>query len=376
MAQSSNTKPIMIVGNYSADQQQSMIRFAHLLVSFYKPLAPVHLYRPPVLIASLPGLPAIARKYLAYLDKLLLFPLWLALRARSYQLVHIADQGNAYYAFCCPPKRCIVTCHDLLAMRAAMGDPSVACEPSAIGIWLQRLILAGLRRPGAVVFDSMASFSDFQRLVGAPLNQRHAVIPIPLNAPFSPDLAGLELSSEDKRLIPPAPFLLMVGSGHPRKNRLLALRLMRELGEAASYRLVFAGSPLAPADQAFVAEYQLSSRVHVIVGPSHALLNHLYGLAHALLFPSVAEGFGWPLIEAQACRCPVIASTTTSIPEVAGEAALFAAPHDVALFASHVRALEDPVTRARLIRRGEINLRRFDPEVISRAYTTFAMQPA
>ena len=376
MAQSSSKKPIMIVGSYPADSQQSMIRFAHLLAGFYKPFAPVHLIRSPVLITRLPGLPAVFRKYLAYIDKLLLFPLWLALRARSYQLVHIADQGNAFYSFCCPASRCIVTCHDLLAMRAAMCDLSVACKPSVIGIWLQRLIMAGLRRAGAVAFSSQASFNDFQRLVGAPPGQRHAVIPIPLNAPFSPDLAGMELSLQENRLIPAAPFLLMVGSGHPRKNRLLALRLLRELGASSPYRVVFAGSPLAPADQALVEEHQLPSRVHVIVGPSNALLNHLYGRAHALLFPSVAEGFGWPLIEAHACGCPVIASTTTSIPEVAGAAALFAGPHDVASFASHVRALEDPATRARLIHHGEINLRRFDPVVISRSYTNCALQPA
>jgi glycosyltransferase involved in cell wall biosynthesis len=367
---------ILVVGNYAWDHQVSMARFAHLLVSFYKPLAEVRLVKPPVLVNRLPGLPMAARKYLAYIDKLLLFPLWLALSARSCQLVHIADHGNAYYAFCCPPKRCIVTCHDLLAMRAAFGDSSVACETSAIGIWLQRLIMAGLRRADAVAFDSQASLNDFHQLVGFPPGQRHAVIPIPLNAPFSPDLASLELPSEEKRLIPAVPFLLMVGSGHPRKNRLLALRLMLELGTASPYRLVFAGAPLSLTDQAFIAEYQLTSRVQVIDRPSHALLNHFYGRAHALLFPSVAEGFGWPLIEAQACGCPVIASTATSIPEVAGDAALYTGPHDVTTFASHVRALEDAATRARLIHQGEANLRRFDPEVISRAYITFAMQPA
>ena len=369
-------KRILVIGNYPADRQQSMIRFARLLVSFYKPFAEVYLAKPPVLIARLPGLPAVVLKYLAYIDKLLLFPLWLALRSHSYALVHIADHSNAFYAFCCPAKRCIVTCHDLLALRGAMGDPSVACEASAIGIWLQRLIMAGLRRPGSVVFVSQASFSDFQRLVGAPPGQRHAVIPNPLNAPFTSDLAAFELCPEEQRLMPAAPFLLMVGSSLPRKNRLLALRLLLELGSDLPYVVVFAGETLAPADQAFIAKNQLTNRAHSVVRPSHALLNHLYGRAHALIFPSLAEGFGWPLLEAQACGCPVIASTATSIPEVAGDAALYAEPHDVNIFASHVRALEDPALRARLIRLGERNLRRFDADVISRAYTTFAQQTA
>jgi hypothetical protein len=68
----------------------------------------------------------------------------------------------------------------------------------------------------------------------------------------------------------------------------------------------------------------------------------------------------------------VIASTTTSIPEVAGNAALFADPNDVATFANHVRTLEDPVERARLIKLGRDNLSRFAPEVVSDAYRRFA----
>jgi glycosyltransferase involved in cell wall biosynthesis len=70
----------------------------------------------------------------------------------------------------------------------------------------------------------------------------------------------------------------------------------------------------------------------------------------------------------------VIASPTTSIPEVAGEGALYAEPTDVAGFAAHVRTLEDPAVRARLIERGLANIRRYDPDVVSEAYRRFAFQ--
>jgi glycosyltransferase involved in cell wall biosynthesis len=111
-----------------------------------------------------------------------------------------------------------------------------------------------------------------------------------------------------------------------------------------------------------------------ITHPSHALLNRLYCQAHALLFPSFAEGFGWPLVEAQTCRCPVIASGTTSIPEVAGDGALYANPTDVDTFAAHVRTLEDPAARANMIHRGLANLHRYDLEVVADAYRLFAIQ--
>jgi glycosyltransferase involved in cell wall biosynthesis len=148
-----------------------------------------------------------------------------------------------------------------------------------------------------------------------------------------------------------------------------------ELGNSSPYIVVFAGETLSPDDESFILEYDLASRVQVIVRPSHALLNKLYILSHALLFPSFAEGFGWPLIEAQACGSPVIASCTTSIPEVAGNAALFADPLDVTTFALYVRSLEDPDLRSRLIHNGFSNIRRFDPQLIKASFTAFALDP-
>jgi hypothetical protein len=100
--------------------------------------------------------------------------------------VHIADHGNAFYSFCFPRRQSIVTCHDLLPARAAFGDDKTAIWPSSIGIWLQRLILVGLRNAGSVVFVPNATFNDFKRLVDTSPHLRYVVIPISLNAHFGP----------------------------------------------------------------------------------------------------------------------------------------------------------------------------------------------
>ncbi|MBV2350343.1 glycosyltransferase family 4 protein [Synechococcus sp. HK05] len=363
---------ILVVGNYPPDHLQSMERYAKLLVRLYASHGDVRLVRPPVLVGGLSGLPPLARKYLAYIDKLLIFPLWLYFTARRFQLVHIADHSNGFYAFCSPPRRCIVTCHDLLAVRAAMGDAAAACDTSPIGIWLQRLIMAGLRRSGRLLFVSQATLADYQRLGGGPPGQRNAVIPNSINAPFTADPEELPLSHAERSQLPAEPYLLMVGSALPRKNRALALQVLQQLGTAVPYRLVFAGAPLSPAEEAFRRSHPLGYRLLSLVRPSHALLNQLYCRAHALLFPSISEGFGWPVVEAQVCGCPVIASTTTSIPEVAGTGAFYADPHDATAFSRHVLALEDPYSRASLIREGFRNARRFAPELIEQAYLSFA----
>ena len=365
---------VLILGNYPADQQQSMLRFASLLETIYTPHAQVVSISPPVLLARCPGLPSLIRKYIAYIDKLVIFPVWLILRVPFFDRVHIADHSNAYYSFFCRRRSTIVTCHDLLAVRAAFGDRSTGCETSSFGIWLQRLILAGLRRAGAVAFVSRATQMDFQVLLGTPPGQRQAVIPNCLNAVFSPAPEAFPLKPAERALLPMEPFLLMVGSALPRKNRSLALRLLEHLGPDSPYSMVFAGAPLNQDEQTFQDTHSFGSRLHSIRRPSHALLNRLYCRAHALLFPSFSEGFGWPLVEAQTCHCPVIASTNTSIPEVAGEGALYAGPTEVAAFAAHVHRLEDPAERARLIALGMANTRRFDKALVGEAYRRFAFQ--
>jgi glycosyltransferase involved in cell wall biosynthesis len=82
--------------------------------------------------------------------------------------------------------------------------------------------------------------------------------------------------------------------------------------------------------------------------------------ALAFMFPSLYEGFGLPVLEAQACGCPVIASTTSSLPEMAGDAALLVDPTDTAgIAATMQRIAADPALRESLIERGFANVRRF-----------------
>lgn len=365
---------VLLVGNTKADKQESMLRYADLLSSLYSEFCFVRRVESPCFFGRFPGLSAGLRKYLGYIDKLIIFPIFLLIVSHRYHRVHIVDHGNAYYSFCCPRLNCIITCHDLLAVRAAFGDSSTACLSSPMGVWLQRLILSGLRRAGTVVFVSESTRLDYQRLVGKLSTQRQHVIPNPLNAPFRPDPLAFPLTPAEHALFPEGPYLLMVGSSLPRKNRYIALQILEKLGASSAYRVVFAGAPLTPAEEGFRMRHQFGNRLISIERPSHALLNCLYCHAHALLFPSFAEGFGWPLLEAQACHCPVIASRTTSIPEVAGAGALYADPTSAEDFIAHVRILEIPAERSKLITLGSANVKRFSQSEVAYAYRYKALQ--
>jgi glycosyltransferase involved in cell wall biosynthesis len=89
-------------------------------------------------------------------------------------------------------------------------------------------------------------------------------------------------------------------------------------------------------------------------------LREFYSNSVALVFPSFHEGFGIPIIEAQACGCPVITSNTTACPEVAGDGAVLVAPYSVDAIADGMeRILNDSQLRQDLIRKGYENIKRF-----------------
>lgn len=363
---------ILVINNYLPDKQKSMLMFSRLLISIYAPLANVDCVSPPALLTRLPYISSTLSKYLAYIDKLLIFPIWLLSNSRRYKIIHIADHGNAFYSFFCPKQRTVVTCHDLLAVRGAMGDHSVVCTSSPFGPILQRLIMFGLRHTSRVAFVSKATYRDYLAISPSPRRQRLQVIPNALNAPFMPDISSYTFSPNELSLTSCSPYLLMVGSSLPRKNRSLALQVLKALADRSPYFLIFAGAALTEDEAHFKNSSSCGDRLISIVNPSHEILNLLYCRAHALLFPSFSEGFGWPLIEAQASGCPIIASNTTCIPEVAGSGALYSHPTDVSQFITHILLLENSEVRSDLRNLGFLNLKRFNYDNIATAYHSFA----
>jgi glycosyltransferase involved in cell wall biosynthesis len=87
----------------------------------------------------------------------------------------------------------------------------------------------------------------------------------------------------------------------------------------------------------------------------------LYTLAELLILPSLYEGFGYPVLEAQGCRTPVVCANAGSLPEVAGDSAILLDPMDVEGYAAAIlRIVDDPAFAAELVRKGEANLTRFE----------------
>lgn len=369
---------IALVCNYAPDGQQSMLRFGELLQSQWRArghevtaFAP----QPGGLARSRLG-GARAAKWIAYIDKYLIFPRQLTRRLRQWEradgrsVVHVVDHSNAVYV----PRRharapWVVTCHDLLAVRGARGE-EVGHRTSALGRRLQAAIVAGLGRADAIVSVSAYTMRDVEQLIAPRRPQIRRIASLGLNHPYRhiglaearARLAGIGGCDWEK------PFLLHVGSNLQRKNKAGVFRAFAGIAERWPGNLVFCGAEI-PEDVSTAARAAgLGARLFALRAPDNRQLEALYSLAHALLFPSLCEGFGWPVIEAQACGCPVICSDRTSLPEVGGDAALVHALEDEAGMGESVLRLASPDFRTEVVARGYANLRRFDVAAMIDAY--------
>ncbi|MCP5096063.1 MAG: glycosyltransferase family 4 protein, partial [Chloroflexi bacterium] len=152
-----------------------------------------------------------------------------------------------------------------------------------------------------------------------------------------------------------SPYLLAIGTLQPRKN---LVRLIEAFTDSnIPHQLVLAGNPgwrsqpILDAVKSSVVNRQLSIALPGFV--DNADKPALISGATALLYPSLYEGFGFPILEAHACETAVLCANTSSLPEVAADAALFVDPDDIdGMIAAIQRIAQDNTLRADLIQRG------------------------
>jgi glycosyltransferase involved in cell wall biosynthesis len=361
---------VLLVGNYLSDRQESMQRFTTLMQDgLTRAGHEVKVIRPVEAVSRLsPGGHGVG-KWLGYVDKYVLFPGELRAAAGWADVVHICDHSNAMYSSWVGGTPCVVTCHDMLAVRGALGEDT-DCPASFTGRYLQRWIVRGLRRASVVVSVSSATAADVAQIVGGSAQKRRVALNA-LNYPYR------RLSREDalgrlskvRELDSARPFVLHVGSNLARKNRPGVIRAFARASREVDLQLVFVGPPLTAELQELIGFEGIGERVTTIVKPSAEVLEALYNRALALFFPSRYEGFGWPLIEAQACGCPVICSRCAPFAEVVGESAMVRDVDDEAGFAEKiVRLAGDSTERDVWSAEGLRNAARFAPEQMIAQY--------
>lgn len=328
---------VMLVTNFAPDQQESMLRFGRLLAGGLPTLGitTVVMAPEPRLTRHLAAYRYTGwRKYLGYLDKFWLFPRALRQAVHRHQpdVVHILDHGNSAYATATGRTPVLTTCHDLLQICAAHGEIA-AHRPGWFGRRFQAWIFRHLQRVPVIVCVSHHTRAELTRLAPQTAD-RLRVIHNGLNFPYAPVPSAeararvLALPGGAALLANPAGFYVNVGGGQWYKNRpgLLAIfaALCRELSPPPEFVMI--GKPLSAADAALARELGLTGSLHHFSAVSNEALAAGYSLAAGLIFPSWAEGFGWPIAEAQACGCPVFTSDRAPMTEVGGAAARYFDP--------------------------------------------------
>jgi len=162
---------------------------------------------------------------------------------------------------------------------------------------------------------------------------------------------------------PETPFVLTVGQGLPYKNHLNAVRgFLEAFGDRPDYRMVLVRRVVGEdkALQVLLRSPQAQAQVRAVPYVTPMVLNALYNAARIVLHPSYYEGFGLPLLEAMATGTPLVTSNLSSMPEVAGPAALLVSPANYRAIAEALVTLDrDSALREKLIAEGHTQLERF-----------------
>lgn len=238
--------------------------------------------------------------------------------------------GTNFVHFPVRKAKSVVTIHDLAFMRF----PEVTSDE----IYRHHMawVPYSAQRCDRIIADSLQTKRDIVELLDVP-EEKINVVYLAADDQFGP-MDPREARAVTDRHGLPETYFLAVGTVEPRKNLITLLRAYRKLlvDGLTEPRLVIVGpkgwkyNPIME----FIKEHDLEERVIFTGFVPDDDLPAIYNRARALVYPSVYEGFGLPLVEAMKCGIPVVASNLTSIPEIVGDAGLLFSPTDVARLAS------------------------------------------
>lgn len=237
--------------------------------------------------------------------------------------------------------RYIVMVHDLIPLRFPRRN-------SPLTPYFRHYIPQVLAQAEHIICNSVATARDITNFLGIPSAK---ITPILL---AYDDRHFRKLDLGDRISEQQLPYFLYLGRHDPYKNLHRLISAFAAIPNSRNYQLWLAGSPdkrYTPKLQAQVEELDLQERVKFLDYVPYERLPIILNQALALVFPSLWEGFGLPVLEAMGCGTPVMTSNLSALPEVAGEAALSIDPYQTAAITSAMQAIaEDAQLRSHLSR--------------------------
>ncbi|WP_222841496.1 glycosyltransferase [Hymenobacter sp. BT188] len=305
-----------------------MPRFAHMLAQGMSSRGhDIETWSPGPRFSRLPA-PKPAQKWLGYIDQYIVFPNEMRQRIQlssGSTLFVFTDHALGPWVPLVANRPHVIHCHDFLAQRSALGE--IPENPTSwTGRCYQAYIRRGYSRGKHFISVSQNTRRDLHRFLPAPplysevvyngLNQQFTVQDVSKAKKALSDATGLDLR---------AGSLLHVGGNQWYKNRVGILALYeawRNLGGLKLPLLLIGKAPHEELIEKWSSSAYKNS-IHWRIGMADELVRKAYASATALLFPSFAEGFSWPVAEAMASGCPLITTGESPMTEVGGDAAFY-----------------------------------------------------
>lgn len=264
----------------------------------------------------------------------------------SVDLYHATD-------FVLPPTRkntrTLLTVHDLSFVRVPdSASPSLKA-------YLDKVVPRSAQRADHILADSTATKNDLIELYHIPA-EKITVLLSGVDSRFQRQPQPVIDAARTKYTIGTAPYIFSIGTVQPRKNYVRLIQALKKLQtDGFPHHLVIAGGKgwLDDPIYASITESGLQDFVHFIGFADDSDLPALYSGADCFAFPSLYEGFGLPILEAMACGTPVLTADVSSLPEVAGDAALLIDPYNTDAITNGLKTLiNDPEAREAYVHKG------------------------
>lgn len=267
------------------------------------------------------GSAVLAGRWSRRLSKLAM--LWRVVQQRHLKpdLWHVLDGSHAFLAAALPSRRLVVTAHDIIPCLQAAGRFVGAPAVGGAAKMLWRFNAARTKSSARIACVSERTRMDLQAVFGVDPS-RMAVVPLPVRGGLL--VQATAPVNEDR--IPGC--LLHVGSNAFYKHRRQVLQVFGALPTVLARSLVMVGPPPTADLLGQAKALGIAERVQWIDDADDVALSRWYRSARVLLFPSLYEGYGWPVLEAMANGLPFVASNGGSLPEVVGDASAVYAPDD------------------------------------------------
>ncbi|MBT4917172.1 glycosyltransferase family 4 protein [Candidatus Peregrinibacteria bacterium] len=258
--------------------------------------------------------------------------------------------------------RTVITVHDLVAFLFPQKHNFKATLIEKI------CLKRAAKRASKIITVSSNTASDLQDKFQTP-SKKIEVIPCAGNEAYK-KINHQELTAFAKKTNLPKKFFLAVGTIEPRKNYKKLIEAFSIISERnPDYNLIIVGKNGWQFEEVYeeIQQKYLQKKVHILGYLSGKSLVNLYNLAEAFVFPSVYEGFGIPPLEAMMCGCPVVASYSSSIPEVVGDSALLIDPKSAESIASAMlKIIKDEELAEKLTNKGLQQAKKFSWEKSSK----------